>query len=51
MGLNCDSAVKAESERDRERIRQRGAVEQDRLRLQRNERQQESSDEFWNRPL
>jgi hypothetical protein len=50
VGMNCDRAVQAESERDREMIRQRGAIEQERLRLQRNERQQQSSDDFWNRP-
>jgi hypothetical protein len=51
VGMNCDRAVQAESERDREMIRQRSAIEQDRLRLQRQERQQQSSDDYWNQPL
>ena len=50
VGMNCDRAVQAESERDREGLRQRGAVEQERLRLQREERRQQSSDDYWNSP-
>lgn len=50
VGTNCDTAVQAESARDREMIRQRAAVEQERVRLQRDQMRQRSSDDFMNRP-
>jgi hypothetical protein len=50
VGMNCDTAVQAESARDREMIRQRGAVEQERLRQQRNQMRQQSSDDFFSGP-
>jgi hypothetical protein len=50
VGMNCDRAVQAESERDREMIRQRGAVEQERLRQQRDQMRQRSSDDYMNKP-
>lgn len=50
VGMNCDTAVQAESARDREMIRQRSAVEQERVRLQRDQMRQRSSDDFMNQP-